>query len=172
MRVVERREDFPLARHALAEVGASKTSAGKLQSHRPIDHAVAPLREPDRSHASLTDLAKESIDADLASRRFGGACRVTDASIGHRLEFRDCSEERLGLDARQELAQSGLERLVLGREPVDPPRPVRRSKIERFVEKTVQDVPAIGIHRAPRARENSTPNVCRSPLAPRPVPYV
>jgi hypothetical protein len=145
--VRKRRENLALARHAFDEVRLPEREVRQLQGHRAIQDAVRALREPHRAHTAAADLADQPIGSDRIARAAGRRTQrsilfIRDANAGHR------GEEIVRFDlggAREECAQSRLERRVLGRQRIEPGEPLGGRKGERRVQEPAELGPGHGI---------------------------
>ena len=142
IRMRERGEDLPLARHSLREPGALPGAVRKLQRDRPIDEPVAALRQPHGAHAAAAQLAHQAIGPDGVARLLavgGGVDDIPRASIT--VELRECVEEVAvpGMPgAREQITQARFESCVLRRQPFHPLLTMRRRLIERGIQQLIQ----------------------------------
>ena len=93
IRMRQRGEDVPLARHSLRKPRALPCPVRKLQRNRPVDQPVATLRQPHGAHAAAAQLAYQSIGSDHVA----GPIAIGRRHLRHRrastVELRECVEE-------------------------------------------------------------------------------
>ena len=94
VRVLERREDFALAREALRETGESPRGVRELQRDRPVEHSVGALGEPNGGHAAATERANQPVRPDGVART---VARTASLQLvrGPRRQLRQRVEESL-----------------------------------------------------------------------------
>jgi hypothetical protein len=147
IRVIQRRENFPLARHPLRQAGSAPDSMRQFERNRATDEAVGALRQPDRAHAAATEFTYQSVRTDNVSRLVDAGAGLRQLAVNE-FQFRQGVEEAVGLDlpgSCQQLAQMRLERIEPRSEGADPLLALRGRLIERCIQQLAQLRPGIRI---------------------------
>jgi hypothetical protein len=120
----------------------------QLQRHRPLERAVRPLGEPDRSHPAPAELTNERVRSDAIAGKNVRAERAGFRVVRRAVEPRRHAKEPLGLGVRvrfehpQQLSMT----LRTGRlQRVKPAKALVFGQPERLVEQRRQVAPGIGI---------------------------
>ncbi len=149
IRMRQRGEDVPFARHSLRKPRALPGAVRKLQRDRPIDEPVETLRQPHGAHAAAAQLAHQAIGPNGVARLLavgGGVDDIPRASIT--VELRECVEEVAvpGVPgAREQITQARFESCVLRRQPFYPLLTMRRRLIESGIQQLIQLSPGTGV---------------------------
>ena len=153
VRVVQRGQDFALARDARRQV-AAEGPVWQLQRHLSLRHQpVGTLRQPDHAHAAGAQFAQQPVRPDQVACSVAAGLRSAAVMAAVRGVQRGQRIEKLATrhtpGAGQQLAQWALEFIVLWRQCRHPGLALRRRQVQRGVQQRVQAQPGGGVDAEP-----------------------